>query len=451
MSFTSDSAPLLFTSFALAEPLLQAVKKIGFEHPTPVQQQAIPPAMVRKDLLVSAKTGSGKTLAFLLPTLHQLLSLRSTKFGTRALILAPTRELARQTYEQCQQLIEFTELKVGLITGGEDFKQQQSLIRRNTDILIATPGRLLELMDQEGHDFTHLEVLILDEADRMLDMGFSDDVLSIVNHCNAERQTLLFSATLTHFGVIRIADKILTNHKVIALNTLQDGHANITQQIILADDNDHKQKLLAWLLLNDNYDKALIFTNSRLQADALQGPLRGKKLRVGVLHGEMDQKDRNRTMVLFREGVINIIVATDLAARGLDVSGINLVVNFDVPRNGVDYIHRIGRTGRADELGTTIALVKHTEWNLMSSIERFLKQNFIRRTIKELAAKYKGPKKLKASGKAVGSKSTVEPKKAAAVKVKVRHRDQKNIGKRRVPTVKPIVEQTEEQAAATDS
>ncbi len=450
MPSTPDSSPLLFTSFSLDESLLQAVKKIGFEHPTPVQEQAIPPSLAYKDLLVSAKTGSGKTVAFLLPMLQRLLGSRSTLFGTRALILAPTRELARQTYDQCLQLIEFTELKVGLITGGEDFKQHQSLLRRNFEIIIATPGRLLELMNQESGDFTHLEVLVLDEADRMLDMGFSDDVLSIVSHCNAARQTLLFSATLTHFGVIKIADKILTNRKVIALNTLQDEHLQIEQQIILADDNDHKQKLLAWLLINDEYEKAIIFTNSRLQADALQGPLRGKKLRVGVLHGEMEQKDRNRTMILFREGVINIIVATDLAARGLDVKGINLVVNFDVPRNGIDYIHRIGRTGRVDELGTTITLVKHTEWNLMSSIERFLKQNFIRRTIKELAAKYQGPKKLKASGKAVGSKGKPEPKKAEVVKVKVRHRDKKNVGKRRVPTTAPVLEQPKEQIA-TDS
>jgi superfamily II DNA/RNA helicase len=445
MPSTSDSLPLLFTSFALAEPLLQAVQKLGFEHPTLVQEQAIPPAMARKDLLVSAKTGSGKTAAFLLPTLHQLLNLRSTKFGTRALILAPTRELARQTFSQCQQLAEFTDLSVGLITGGEDFKHQQGLIRRNTDILIATPGRLLELIGEAGHDFTHLEVLILDEADRMLDMGFSDDVLSIVEHCNKERQTLLFSATLTHFGVIRIADKILTNQKVIALNTLQDQHSQIEQQIILADDNDHKQKLLAWLLLNDQYDKAIVFTNSRLQADALQNPLRGKRLRVGVLHGEMDQKDRKRTMSLFHDGIINIIVATDLAARGLDVKGINLVVNFDVPRNGVDYIHRIGRTGRVDESGVTVTLVKHTEWNLMSSIERFLKQHFIRRTIKELAAKYQGPKKLKASGKAVGSKGKPEAKKAEVIKVKIRERDKKNIGKRRVASNKAILEHTQEQ------
>ena len=444
MSSTPDTSPLLFNDFSLDDSLLQAVKKIGFKQPTPVQQQAIPLAVAYKDLLVSAQTGSGKTVAFLLPLLNRLLSSRSTLFGTRALILSPTRELARQTHEQCLQLLEFTELKAGLITGGEDFRQQQSLLRRNFEVIVATPGRLLELINQESGDFSHLEVLVLDEADRMLDMGFSEDVLSIVSHCNAARQTLLFSATLTHFGVIRIADKILNNHKVVALNTLQDGHSNITQQIILADDNDHKQKLLAWLLLNDSYDKALIFTNSRLQADALQGPLRGKKLRVGVLHGEMEQRDRNRTMQLFREGVINIIVATDLAARGLDVSGINLVVNFDVPRNGIDYIHRIGRTGRADELGTTIALVKHTEWNLMSSIERFLKQHFIRRTIKELEAKYKGPKKLKASGKAVGSKGKPEPKKAEVVKVKVRLRDKKNVGKRRVPTNKLMVEQAED-------
>jgi ATP-dependent RNA helicase SrmB len=426
--------PLLFSDFSLAEPLLHAIQTLGFEQPTPVQQQAIPPAIAGKDLLVSAKTGSGKTVAFLLPTLQRLLGLHSTKFGTRALILAPTRELARQIFSQCQQLITQTDLTVGLITGGEDFKHQQGLIRRNTDLIIATPGRLLEVMEQAGHDFSHLDVLILDEADRMLDMGFSDDVLSIVEHCNTKRQTLLFSATLNHYGIIKIADKILTEQKVIALNTLQDQHQQIQQQIVLADDNDHKQKLLAWLLLNEEYDKAIVFTNSRLQADALQTPLRTQGLRVAVLHGDMDHKDRKRTLRLLHDGMINIIVATDLAARGLDVKGINLVINFEVPRNGVDYIHRIGRTGRVDELGTTITLVKHTEWNLMSSIERFLKQNFIRRTIKELAGKYQGPKQLKKSGKAVGTKAKTDPKKKTAPKVKVRERDKKSIGKRRVPS-----------------
>ena len=413
-----------------------AVSKLGFEQPTPVQQQAIPLALEHKDLLVSAETGSGKSAAFLLPTLHHLLTLPSKKFGTRALILAPTRELAQQLFKQCLQLIEFTDLKAGIITGGDDFRQQQNMLRKNTDCVIATPGRLLELMEQDTPNFRNLEVLILDEADRMLDMGFSEDVLTIVKSCNTQRQTLLFSATLTHFGVIKIADRILQNHEIVALNTLYDGHRNIEQQIVLADDNDHKQKLLAWLLLNETYDKALVFTNSRVQADTLRGPLRGQKLRVGVLHGEMDQKDRNRMMELYRNGEINIMIATDLAARGLDIKGINLVINFDVPRNGINYIHRIGRTGRVDELGLTIALVKSTEWNLMSGIERFLKQTFKHRTIKELAGKYQGPKKRKTSGKAAGVKKKTEPKKNVAEKLKIRHRDKKNIGKRRVPTNK---------------
>ncbi|MFI3185188.1 MAG: DEAD/DEAH box helicase [Methylococcaceae bacterium] len=429
-----------FSDLSLDDQLLSAVKKLGFEQPTPVQLQAIPLALEHKDLLVSAETGSGKTAAFLLPTLHHLLSLPSRKAGTRALVLTPTRELAQQIFKHCQQLAEFTDLKIGLITGGDDFRLQQNMLRRNTEIVIATPGRVLELMEQEIPNFSNLEVLILDEADRMLDMGFSEDVLTITNSCNTQRQTLLFSATLTHFGVIKMADRVLTNHEVVALNTLHDGHRNIEQQIVLADDNDHKLKLLTWLLQNETYDKALVFTNSRVQADLLRGPLRGQKLRVGVLHGEMDQKDRNRMMELFREGGVNIMLATDLAARGLDIKGINLVINFDVPRNGINYIHRIGRTGRVDELGLTIALVKHTEWNLMSGIERFLKQKFKLRTIKELAGKYKGPKKLKASGKATGGKIKIEPKKEAFEKPKLRDRDKKNIGKRRVPTVKPDIE-----------
>ena len=433
MQETSPETPLSFINLSLAEPLLKAIKKLGFDVPTPVQKKAIPLALEYKDLLVSAETGSGKTAAFLLPTLQNLISVPCKTIGTRALILAPTRELAQQIFNQCQQLIQFTDLRVGIITGGDDFRLQQNMLRRNTEIVIATPGRLLELMEQQTPNFTHLETLILDEADRMLDMGFSEDVLHIANSCNKQRQTLLFSATLTHFGVIKMADKLLTHHEIVALNTLHDGHRNIEQQIIVADDNDHKEKLLAWLLLNDQYDKALVFTNSRLQADALRGPLRGQKLRVGVLHGEMDQKDRNRMMELYRNGEVNIMIATDLAARGLDIEGINLVINFDVPRNGINYIHRIGRTGRVDALGVTVALVKSTEWNLMSGIERFLKQSFKRRTIKELEGKYKGPKKLKSSGKAAGIKKKETKKKDTTEKVKVRLRDKKNIGKRRTP------------------
>lgn len=420
-----------FNTFALDPKLLQAVQDLGFITPTPVQQHAIPEVLTGKDLLVSAKTGSGKTAAFLLPMLQRLLHSES-QTGTRALILVPTRELARQIFAQCQRLTAHTELSIGLITGGEDFKRQENTLKKHTDIIVATVGRLLDHLNYR--DLDQLQVLILDEADRMLDMGFSDDVLSIAKQCHENKQTLLFSATLNHYGVIKIADKILKDPKIIALNTLQDQHQNLEQQIILSDDNEHKQKQLIWLLQNESYDKAIVFTNSRVQANELEHPLRATGLRAAVLHGDMDHKERKRVMQLFQDGTVSIIIATDLAARGLDILGINLVINFEVPRNGVAYIHRIGRTGRADQFGTTITLVKHTEWNLMSSIERFLKQQFNRRTIEELAGSYKGPKELKKSGKAVGTKTKKDDKKKDKPKVKMRERDKKNIGKRRVPS-----------------
>jgi superfamily II DNA/RNA helicase len=430
-----------FNELLLADELIRAVAQMGFSQPTPVQQQAIPAVLAGKDLLVSAETGSGKTAAFLLPALQYLLTHPTSLFGTRVLILTPTRELASQLLSQCQALAVFTDIKAGLVIGGEDFKQQQGSIRRNVEILIATPGRLLELLEQESPDFLHLQLLILDEADRMLDMGFNDAVMNIVKHCNEQRQTLLFSATLTHYGVIKLADKLLKNHQTIALNTLHDGHGNIQQTMMLADDYDHKQKLLAWLLQNEDYDKALVFTNTRIKTEELENPLRALGLRVAVLHGEMEQRDRKRTMALLHNGIVNIIVATDLAARGLDVKGINLVINFDVPRNGIDYIHRIGRTGRADTTGQAITLVNHSEWNVISGIQRFLKQQFESRLIKELAGSYKGPKKIKASGKAVGVKSKVEAKKVPVKRVKIRERDKKNIGKRRIPADKSSTEQ----------
>jgi ATP-dependent RNA helicase SrmB len=431
-----------FIEFSLDSRLLSAIAKLGFNSPTPVQSQAMPPILENRDCLVSAETGSGKTAAYLLPALQQLLATTVKPIGVQVLILCPTRELAQQIFGQCQQFCEFTPIKAGLITGGSDFKKQQAALTHNTPIIIATPGRLLEHFQLETNYFQHLSLLILDEADRMLDMGFSDDVLAIAGKCNKDRQTLLFSATLTHFGVIKMADKVLKQYKIVALNSLHDGHSNIIQQLILADDHEHKLKLLAWLLEHENYDKALVFSNTRLRAQELYETMRSMGLRAGLLHGEMDQKDRNRIMALYRDGVVNNLMSTDLAARGLDIKGINLVINFDMPRNGIDYIHRIGRTGRADEQGTTIALVKHTEWNLMSGIERFLQQKFIRRTIKELEGSYKGPKKLKTSGKAAGSKETKDPEKKATVKkVKVRDRDKKNIGKRRVPSNKPAADE----------
>lgn len=424
-----------FADFDLDDELLDILAQLGFEHPTAVQRQAIPVALTGQDLLVSAATGSGKTLAFLLPSLQRLLDSNRPTSAIGILILAPTRELAKQIFEQCRQLNPMTGLTAALVTGGEDFKRQHAALQRHADIIIATPGRLLELQTQDAGDFSQLQVLILDEADRMLDMGFSDDVLSIVELCNPNRQILLCSATLNHAGVIKMAERLLKNPQTIALNSLHEGHANIGQQIILADDHEHKLKLLTWLLQHENYDKSLIFTNTRDKAIDLHGPLQNQGLRVGLLHGEMEPSERKRVMTLFQNGVINILLATDLAARGLDIKNIDLIINFDVPPTAIAHTHRIGRTGRADAKGLAITLVAGSEWNLMASIQRYLRQSFTQRSLEGLAGRFQGPKKVKSSGKAVSSKKkTVTAKKKPAEKIKIRQRDQKNIGKRRKPS-----------------
>jgi superfamily II DNA/RNA helicase len=432
----------LFSEFDLDTRLLKALDKLGIDKPTPVQTAAIPPAMDHKDLLVSAETGSGKTAAFLLPTLHQLLNESRPQSATRMLILLPTRELARQVMKHFTQLAEFTHLQSALICGGETFKYQRALLRKNPEVIIATPGRLLEHLGHDTADLSDLEFLILDEADRMLDMGLSEDVLEIVRCCNNTRQTLLFSATLNHRGLSRIMEGMLHEPETITLNTVREQHRNIRQQIVLADDTLHKLRLTAWLLANETFDKALIFTNTRAQADKLGAYLRSQEQRIGVLHGEIEQDGRNRIMHLLRQGTINVLVATDVAARGLDIKGVDLVINFDMARSGKEHVHRIGRTGRAGEEGVAICLISPQEWNLMSSIGRYLRVDFEQRTIKALIGKYKGPHKTKASGKAAGSKKAKQKKKANEAKPKQRQRDKKNTGKRRTPSVKGAEQKT---------
>ncbi|NOT83307.1 MAG: DEAD/DEAH box helicase [Methylococcaceae bacterium] len=429
----------LFIDLPLHSTLLEAAAKQGYTTATAVQSQTLTPILEGHDVLVSAATGSGKTAAFLLPTMDRLLNAET--HGTRILILVPTRELAQQITDHCQQLAAFTTLKTGLITGGADFKKQQQHLLRQSDIIIATPGRLHEHLEATPDVFKNLEVLILDEADRMLDMGFSLDVLRISDACRGRKQTLLFSATLGHPAVLRIAATIMNEPATIALSTVQDQHQDIQQQVVACDDHAHKQKVLTWLLENETYDKAIIFTNTKLRADHLRGPLRGQKLRVGVLHGDLDQTARNQVMGLYRDGTINILITTDVAGRGLDIKGIELVINFDMPRTAHHYVHRIGRTGRIGEQGMAIALVSATEWNLMTGIERYLKQRFVRRTIKAVTGNFTGPKKLKSSGKAASAKQKAPiPKKTDAKKPKQRERVTKNIGKRRLPTTSNLPE-----------
>jgi ATP-dependent RNA helicase SrmB len=425
----------LFAELKLNDRLLKALDALEITEPTEVQKATIPLALEGRDLVVSSETGSGKTAAFVLPTLHRLLLSDAPKSGTRALILTPTRELCRQIVKHCKQLAAFSHLEVNAITGGHDFKYQRAIFRKNPEILVATPGRLKEHIEKGSADFSDLEVLILDEADRMLDMGFTDDVMEIAASCNKERQTLLFSATLD--GQQYLTDSLLRDPETIAIGEHTQANTRVAQKIVLSDDEKHKNMVLLKLLQTQEFEKAIVFVNTKAQTNKLVGWLRYMKLDVGVLHGDMDQDARNNEMNRLRRGRVNMLIATDVAARGLDIKGIDLVVNYDLARNGEDFIHRTGRTGRAGQEGLAISLITHRDWDLMVRIERELELRFERFKVPGLEAKFTGPKKVKSSGKAAGTKKRETDKKSdtKAEKVKVRHRDTKNIGKRRKPTV----------------
>ncbi|MEH6549014.1 MAG: DEAD/DEAH box helicase [Pseudomonadales bacterium] len=408
----------LLNELPLHKQLFKALDKLGFTEATAVQSQAIPAALAGKDLMVSAQTGSGKTAAFLLPVLERMLAQDVPNSGTRVLILLPTRELALQTQKHFEQLAEFTYIKCGLIIGGEAFKHQVATLRKNPEVLIATPGRLVEHIEKGTPDFKSLEILVLDEADRMLDMGFAVDMHTISSSCNKDRQNLLFSATLRHKGLGRVTETF-KDPQSIEVDSHRQQHSHIKQQRILADDIKHKEKLVAALITEEEARKVMVFCNTRVQCEQLSHLLRYKKFKVNYIHGEISQNDRKQIMNQFRQGGLEVLVATDLAARGLDIDGVDLVINFTIAQSGDDHVHRVGRTGRAGHEGKAITLVSASEWNAMSGIERYLKIRFESRAISGLKAEYSGPKKVKSSGKAAGSKKKkIEAKKTKAVKKK---------------------------------
>lgn len=431
----------------IADPQLhKAIDAHGYEQPTPVQLQAIPQVLAGKNLLVSSKTGSGKTAAFLLPSLQKILGAPPVvNTSARILILTPTRELARQIVKNAQQLLKFTSLKVGMVCGGEEFKYQKAMLRKNPEIVVGTPGRLAEHVQHKSTDFSGLEFLILDEADRMLEMGLQEDVFAIAKTCRAERQTLLFSATLEPKGIRNLINQVVLGESEQIV--VEEVANSIQQQMILADDVKHKEKLLIALLSKSHYEKAVVFTNTKAKATQLDNVLRYNKYKVSALHGDITQDQRRISLDFFRQGKTQILVATDVAARGLDIPGVELIVNFDMAQSGDEYLHRIGRTGRADTEGRAVSFVSAKDWNLTKSIERYLKTDFETISIPGVGAAYKGPDKTKSSGKAVGvkKKASTGDKKSSTekdVKVKIRDRDKKNVGKRRAPSapVEPAVD-----------
>ncbi len=405
-----------------------ALDALAFDATTEVQDAVIPAAMAGEDLVVSAETGSGKTLAYLIPMVQRLLAMDTPHAdGPSGLVLVPTRELARQVLKQCRALLAKTPLQVYGITGGADFRYQQSLFRKNPDIIVATPGRLLEHCERKSTTLEFIRVLVLDEADRMLDMGFRDDVLKINGYCPLDRQALMVSATLNHRDLGTISKSLLDDPKTIAIGNARQPHSTIAHQIMLSDGQDHKDKLLIALLQQGEFNRTLVFANKRSTAVRLAGLLKYHKLRCDTLHGEMSTEDRRQVITRFNDGKLSILCASDVAARGIDIKDIDLVINYDLPHSGDDYLHRTGRTGRAGARGLALSLVTASDWNLMISIERYLKLAFERRSLPGLKPRFNGPRKQKASGKAAGSKKKTA--KSAEVKSKSRQRNKKNIGK----------------------
>ncbi|MGI4814781.1 MAG: DEAD/DEAH box helicase [Janthinobacterium lividum] len=377
-----------FAEMGLAPQIVAALVTSGYTEPTPVQRRAIPSALAGRDLLVSSPTGSGKTAAFMLPAIQKLgadprPAGRPGEGAARRgpqparpglLVLTPTRELAMQVTVAAQTYgKQMRQLRTVSILGGVAYRQQLALLSKQPHILVATPGRLLDHIDRGRIDLSELKMLVLDEADRMLDMGFIDDIEAIIERTPVERQTLLFSATLD--GKIgALARRFLKDPERIEITRQPELRAQIDQSILWVDDRSHKEKLLNHLLGDSALDQAIVFTATKLEADALSARLIDAGFPSAALHGDLPQAARNRTIRAVRDRKVRVLVATDVAARGIDIPGVTHVFNYDLPKFAEDYVHRIGRTGRAGRSGIAVSLVHHAELQAVKRIERFTHQ-----------------------------------------------------------------------------
>src|SRR5919198_5122963 len=366
-----------FAALGLAPELVRAVADEGYAHPTPIQSEAIPLALAGRDLIGSAQTGTGKTAAFVLPILQRLSGGR--RGVLRALILVPTRELAEQVAESIRAYGRHTHLKGAAVYGGVGMEPQTRALRHGVDIIVATPGRLLDHMARGHADFSRLEVLVLDKADRMLDMGFAPDVRRILSALPEERQTMLFSATISP-EVDALARRALDGHASVEIGRRATPAAGI-EHVIVAVDKLQKRGALGAILKAKPAGQTLIFTRTKYGADKLAAVLKREGVPANALHGDKAQSNRQRTLNRFRDGTAEIFVPPDIAARGIDIDGIRMVVNFDVPTDPEVYVHRVGRTARAGARGVALTLISPDEWLLMADIERLIGQTFPREVI----------------------------------------------------------------------
>ena len=389
-----------FENLGLNDILLAAVKKSGYETATEVQVQAIPEGLKGKDLMVSARTGSGKTAAFILPALQKILELRAEdsarprgkNYGPRVLVLAPTRELAMQVAKAAQTYGGGVPgLRICTVLGGMPYPLQIKQLTSSLDILIATPGRLLDHLQSGRAVLDNVQMLVLDEADRMLDMGFIDDIKTIADRPPSERQTVLLSATFAgHVG--RLAHDLMRDPMRIDVASHTDTHENITQRLHWADNNNHRDQLLESILADKDVDQALVFTSTQRDADWLSDRLAELGHAVAPLHGGMPQGRRNRVLMALRRKEVKVLVATDVAARGIDVPSISHVINYGLPMKAEDYVHRIGRTGRAGREGLAITIAVRDDVSMIRRIQQFTTQTIPVAQIEGLEPKTQEPR-----------------------------------------------------------
>jgi superfamily II DNA/RNA helicase len=366
-----------FAELNLAPPLLQALTACGYDEPTPIQAQTIPALLAGRDVIGSAQTGTGKTAAFVLPALHRIAAHSQAPVpqhrmasAPRVLVLAPTRELAQQVADQAVRYGQQLRVRIVCLYGGAPYPVQNRQLQRGADLLVATPGRLIDHIERGRVDLSHLEVLVLDEADRMLDMGFIEDVERVCALTPPTRQTVLFSATFD--GAIgRLAARLTKDPVRVDVRAEEAGALAIEHRVHFADDRSHKYRMLDHLLADVDMRQAIVFTATKRDAEALAIKLQGEGHAAAALHGDMNQRERTQTLTDLRRGGVRTLIATDVAARGIDVPGLTHVINFDLPRQAQDYVHRTGRTGRAGASGIAVSFAHHAERATIRTIERF--------------------------------------------------------------------------------
>ena len=382
MSTKKKEAEVSFDRFGLAPQVLQAVRDAGYTHPTPIQAEAIPLALDGRDLIALAQTGTGKTAGFTLPIVHRLITEPLTDAEgkalrkVRALILVPTRELAAQVEESFRKYGKHSELRVVPIFGGVSMDAQLKALKAGVDVVVATPGRLIDHIERETVSFSDLEVLVLDEADRMLDMGFAPQLNRIVREVPPYRQTLLFSATMPP-EVEALARKYLRKPLVVQIGRRSETASSVTHAVYPVA-HSKKTDLLVELLKNFDMESVLIFTRTKSGADRVVRHLEDGGVKATAMHADKSQGERTRALEDFKQGKIRVLVATDIAQRGLDVTGISHVINYDVPQQPEDYVHRIGRTGRAAASGDAFTFMSPDEISMVRTIERVIGQRIPR-------------------------------------------------------------------------